>query len=335
MNKLLKLTLPAVLLCLFVSGALATAPSQLKGQVTSLKGKISEVRDYVMAGLTVTARNKATGKEYQAISDSTGAFEFQNVEPGTYVVDAQCPGLEHIIGAAEVEPGKTAELNLLALPLQETGNTAVDKFIASSAAARRELPGRQHQLSKRQRCAGHLFHVGLLRHSWFAVGLRGLSLSADVSFSSLSETYAKTQIAIRSRPPSARHRPVAAIQRDVCSRADHRSGRQARVPARAARDSGAGRLDRRHGSDRIGRRQKVFRSGLRYRLSPSRRPRRLQSGRARGGIGEVVRRVDSDLRRRLRAAPRLHSTDGRLTSPTSESGWCRCAGATSTPTTRC
>jgi len=135
MTKLSKSTLSALLLCLFVGAAWAAAPAPLKAQATtSLKGKISEVRGYIMAGLTVTARNKSNGEEYQAISDSTGAFVFENLEPGAYVVDAQCQGLERIIGAAKVEPGKTAELNLLALPLQETGNTAVDKFIASSSA---------------------------------------------------------------------------------------------------------------------------------------------------------------------------------------------------------
>lgn len=133
--KLLKSTLLAVLLCLFLGDARAYAPPPARKEaVTSLKGMITEVRGYVMRGLTVTARNKTTGKQYQTISDSTGAYAFDHVEAGDYVVDTQCPGLEHIIGAAKVEQGKTAELNLLALPLRETGNKAVDKFIASSAA---------------------------------------------------------------------------------------------------------------------------------------------------------------------------------------------------------
>ncbi|HTG14326.1 MAG TPA: glycosyltransferase, partial [Blastocatellia bacterium] len=89
---------------------------------------------YIMTGLTVTARNKSTGQEYQTISDSTGAFGFESLEPGAWVVNSQCPGLEHIIGAATVEAGMTAEMTLLALPLQETGNTSVDKYIASSEA---------------------------------------------------------------------------------------------------------------------------------------------------------------------------------------------------------
>ena len=135
MIKLLKSILPAVLLSLFISVAWAQTPAKLKDQpATSLSGRITEVREYIMKGLTVTARNKNTLKEYQTTTDSTGAYTFSNLEPGAYVVDAECVGLERIIGATTVEPGKTAELNLLAMPLQETGNTAIDKYIASSTA---------------------------------------------------------------------------------------------------------------------------------------------------------------------------------------------------------
>jgi cellulose synthase/poly-beta-1,6-N-acetylglucosamine synthase-like glycosyltransferase len=135
MKKLFRSTLLPILVCLIVCAALAEAPPSLKPAVTaSLSGKITEVRGYIMTGLTVTARNKSTGKEYKTTSDSKGGFVFENLEPGAYVVDSQCPGLEHIIGAATVEAGKSAEMNLLALPLQETGNTSVDKFIASSEA---------------------------------------------------------------------------------------------------------------------------------------------------------------------------------------------------------
>jgi cellulose synthase/poly-beta-1,6-N-acetylglucosamine synthase-like glycosyltransferase len=135
MTNLFRSTLLPMLVCLIVCAARAEAPPSLEAAVTaSLKGKITEVRGYIMTGLTVTARNKITGKEYQTTSDSKGGFVFENVEPGAYVVDSQCAGLEHIIGAAKVEADKTAEMNLLALPLQETGNTSVDKFVASSAA---------------------------------------------------------------------------------------------------------------------------------------------------------------------------------------------------------
>src|ERR1044071_6502941 len=104
MAKLFKSTVLAVLLSLLTSVAHAQA-------TTSIHGRVVEMRGYIMHGLIVTARNNATGREYQAISDDNGFFNFESLEPG-----------------------KTTEVELLALPVQSSGNDAVDKFIASSEA---------------------------------------------------------------------------------------------------------------------------------------------------------------------------------------------------------
>lgn len=109
-----------------------------------------------MVGLTVRARNNATGTEYQTtsrpgvesssdsrdgfdslrqlrlITDGIASFSFDNLEPGRYVLASACPGEDRILGSAVVEAGKTTEVELLAFPLIETGNVAVDKSIASS-----------------------------------------------------------------------------------------------------------------------------------------------------------------------------------------------------------
>ena len=87
-----------------------------------------------MHGLTVKARNSATGEIHQATSDEKGAFLFENLEPGRYLLDSSCPGVEQILGTAQVESGKSVEIELLALPVRQTGNRAIDKFIASSEA---------------------------------------------------------------------------------------------------------------------------------------------------------------------------------------------------------
>jgi cellulose synthase/poly-beta-1,6-N-acetylglucosamine synthase-like glycosyltransferase len=126
MIKVLRPTLLGILLFVVISPAHAAG-------ARSIQGKITEVRGYIMTGLTVTARNSSTAKEYQTTSDTTGAFFFDNLEPGRYVLASECPGVDRILGAAVVEAGKTAQVELLALPLADTGNIAVDKFIASSA----------------------------------------------------------------------------------------------------------------------------------------------------------------------------------------------------------
>jgi cellulose synthase/poly-beta-1,6-N-acetylglucosamine synthase-like glycosyltransferase len=123
---LLRPTLLAILLFVFIS------PAQAAGE-RAIQGRITEVRGYIMTGLTVTARNASTGKEYQTTSDSTGAFFFDSLEPGRYVLASECIGVDRILGSSVVEAGKTAQIELLALPLADTGNIAVDKFIASSA----------------------------------------------------------------------------------------------------------------------------------------------------------------------------------------------------------
>jgi cellulose synthase/poly-beta-1,6-N-acetylglucosamine synthase-like glycosyltransferase len=127
MTKLFNSALLAALFLLSVAFAHAEAPG-------SIHGKISEVRGYVMHGLTVKAHNNATGKLYETTSDDKGAFVFENLEPGRYILDSSCPGVESILGAAQVDAEKRAEIELLALPVRDTGSRPIDKFTASSEA---------------------------------------------------------------------------------------------------------------------------------------------------------------------------------------------------------
>ena len=126
MKKLIRSALPAVLI-LILAGLVhaATEPS--------IQGKILEVRGYIMTGLTVKARDKATGHETETVTDAKGAFFFESLEPGNYVLASECSGLDRIIGSVTVQAGKTTQVELLAMPLAETGNVAIDKFVASSS----------------------------------------------------------------------------------------------------------------------------------------------------------------------------------------------------------
>ena len=47
----------------------------------SIQGKITEVRGYLMAGLTVRARSNSTGREYETTSDEKGNFSFESMSP--------------------------------------------------------------------------------------------------------------------------------------------------------------------------------------------------------------------------------------------------------------
>jgi cellulose synthase/poly-beta-1,6-N-acetylglucosamine synthase-like glycosyltransferase len=111
------------------------APAAVAGAEAppSIQGRIVEVRGYVMHGLTVRACNNTTGAESETISDEKGSFTFSALAPGRYTLASECEGLDRILGSAVVEALKTTQVELLALPLAETGNTAIDKFVASSA----------------------------------------------------------------------------------------------------------------------------------------------------------------------------------------------------------
>jgi cellulose synthase/poly-beta-1,6-N-acetylglucosamine synthase-like glycosyltransferase len=132
-----KLTYCVLLLGLLSPIAFAeTAPA-----TSSIHGKIIEVRGYLMHGLTVTAHNVRSGREFQAVTDDIGGFRFDGLEPGTYALRSECPNIQEITGLSEVAAGATDEVELIALPLQMTGNAVIDKFKESSSAYGGRYPG--------------------------------------------------------------------------------------------------------------------------------------------------------------------------------------------------
>ncbi len=126
----MKKLLSSVCLVLILASLAAAAPAG----AGAIHGRITEVRGYLMHGLTVTARNNATGQEFQTRTDGQGFFQFDGLEAGSYGLRSECPNIEEISGHAQVVAGQTEEVEMLALPTHPTGNTAIDKFNASSNA---------------------------------------------------------------------------------------------------------------------------------------------------------------------------------------------------------
>jgi hypothetical protein len=82
----------AIALCAAVAGLdglLHAAPAtQLPGPCATVDGVIRTADDLPMAGATVRLRSVTSGNVMDTVlADSSGRFEFSNVQPGTYVVE--------------------------------------------------------------------------------------------------------------------------------------------------------------------------------------------------------------------------------------------------------
>jgi cellulose synthase/poly-beta-1,6-N-acetylglucosamine synthase-like glycosyltransferase len=135
MKKFFRLWLLAMLV-------LAALIAQAKAQDrTRIEGRLRDVRDYSTAWLFVSARNNDTGSSYEAKTDRDGFFAFEDVEPGRYILSAEYPGVERVIQALKVEPGRTASADLYAYHISTEGTDAIHKFFASTSAQGGSYPG--------------------------------------------------------------------------------------------------------------------------------------------------------------------------------------------------
>jgi len=130
-----KLIRSALTLLLFSTALAATA------QAASIRGTINDVRGHTLPWLFIYARNTATGQVHETKSDADGAFAFDDLEPGRYIITTQTPGIERVIESVKVERDKTASVELLGEPLRLRGKDSIDKFIASSSPQGGSYPG--------------------------------------------------------------------------------------------------------------------------------------------------------------------------------------------------
>jgi len=128
MNARLKNTLPvAILILLFTASAYAQSPSAIRGRIfePTLSGSVS--------GMTVTAVGWTAGKEYQTTSDDVGAFFFDQVEPDTYTISSESPGLELCVSKAEVRPSQACSIELVPLLAARFDHSELTKYLLSAA----------------------------------------------------------------------------------------------------------------------------------------------------------------------------------------------------------
>jgi hypothetical protein len=79
----------------------------------SLSGTITDPSNAVVPAATITLVNAATGSERSAVSSSTGTFDFQALQPGTYTISVEAKGFKKAVARdIVVSVASTAQVNV-------------------------------------------------------------------------------------------------------------------------------------------------------------------------------------------------------------------------------
>ncbi len=92
----------------------------LPGSTGAITGTVTDPNGAVVAGATVTARNKRTSMEFSATSDENGVYLIRNVPAGTYEVRFQSPGFQTTV--------------ISEVPVRSSNITRVDASLGLAAA---------------------------------------------------------------------------------------------------------------------------------------------------------------------------------------------------------
>src|SRR5215471_18984223 len=129
MKTRLRYALSGVIFVISLSAAVyCNTPSLIRGRI------IDPARGYQLSGLTVNAVGWTSGREYTTTSDDVGAFFFNQVEPDTYTISSECPGLEKAISRADARSGQVCSVELVAVALAQFDRSNLSKYILSQAA---------------------------------------------------------------------------------------------------------------------------------------------------------------------------------------------------------
>ena len=99
----------------FLFLVLLLIPATLLGQTNqgSIGGSVVDSSGAVVPGAKLTAKDKNTGSVYEAVSSSSGAYRFPNVNIGTYDITATAPGFKATTATGVVvQVATTASLEL-------------------------------------------------------------------------------------------------------------------------------------------------------------------------------------------------------------------------------
>jgi protocatechuate 3,4-dioxygenase beta subunit len=70
------------------------APLAMAQTATTLGGTVSDSSGALIPGVTITATNVGTGIVTTVYSNESGAYQFANLQPGTYKVSGELSGFQ-------------------------------------------------------------------------------------------------------------------------------------------------------------------------------------------------------------------------------------------------
>src|SRR6478672_4130848 len=99
----------------------------------ALEGTVSDPDRALVSGAKVTLRQAGTGAQIENTSDERGSFNFQNVEPGSYILVVQKPGFrQYTVSGLIIKVGGVTAVSVNL----EIGNvTAVVEVVSTSGEA--------------------------------------------------------------------------------------------------------------------------------------------------------------------------------------------------------
>ena len=154
---------PAMTRVLVLSCSLLSIAASVEAQTATgtLSGVIRDTTGAVMPGVSVTARNAATGVSRIVASDSEGRYRIVNLEPGEYEVRAELAGFRTAaMTGVTVLVGGTTELESghVGRPARRRGHgrhgTAADRTVEDGSQSRREQPGDRIAADQRTQLRG-------------------------------------------------------------------------------------------------------------------------------------------------------------------------------------
>ena len=105
--------MPRFLTGLALLFALAAAPAWAQQGTTEVRGRVLDAQGAVLPGVTIVARNQATGMFRQTVSGADGTYLITAIPPGTYELTATLQGFNTFVRPdLRLEIGRTATIDV-------------------------------------------------------------------------------------------------------------------------------------------------------------------------------------------------------------------------------